>query len=535
MSLIGSGRGKPTLETRLAALDELVVAGADVVDAATLATLRGIRDSAAERRRRSLEHTVVGLFGATGSGKSSLLNALVGAPVATTHVRRPTTTDPLAVLWQPDGASSLLDWLGIDDRHVREQPIDPRATSLILVDLPDFDSVEASHHAIAARLAGQVDAMIWVLDPQKYADAVVHTEFIAPHAAHGSVTLVVLNQADRLAAGDVDDVLRHVRSLVAADGLKPTAVVATSATTGVGVDALARSIGDIAAARGAVLTRIAADLDAVGGTIEPAGTARGFIPAARTALAEAVAASSGVAAVATAVGAAYRRRAAKLGGWPLVSWIHRFRPDPLRRLGLGAGRGAADAQLRHTSLPEPGAAGAARRSIAVRSAVDAASAGLTEPWRALARDAGEQASATLGDEVDRALASTTLPTKAGWWWPIPAIVQWVALAAALVGVGWLLLAAFGAGLPIPRVEIPNIEGWSVPVLLIAGGILLGIVVALGNGAIAAGVGAARRRRTRRALVAAVAAVTDAVVVAPVGAALQRASDFESARRRVSGR
>ena len=69
----------------------------------------------------------------------------------------------------------------------------------------------------------------------------------------------------------------------------------------------------------------------------------------------------------------------------------------------------------------------------------------------------------------------------------------------------------------------------------AGGILLGIVVALGNGAIAAGVGAARRRRTRRALVAAVAAVTDAVVVAPVGAALQRASDFESARRRVSGR
>lgn len=520
---------RPTLESRLAALDDLAAAGADVLSPAELGTLHAIRDGAAERRRRSLEHTVVGLFGATGSGKSSLLNALVGAPVATTHVRRPTTTDPLAVLWQPDGSASLLDWLGIDDRHVRTEPIDPRAASLILVDLPDFDSIEAGHHEIAARLAGQVDAMVWVLDPQKYADAVVHTEFIAPHAAHGAVTLVVLNQADRLPAGDVDDVLRHVRSLVAADGLRPTAVLATSATTGAGVEALARSIGDIAAARTAVLDRIAADLDGLGAALEPAGTPAGFTAAARTDLAEAVAASSGVASVANAVGASYRRRAARLGGWPLVSWIHGLRPDPLRRLGLGAGRGAADAQLRRTSIPEPGAAGAARRAIAVRASVDAASAGLTEPWRALARAAGERASTDLGDAVDLALASTDLPTRAGWWWPIPTIVQWLALAAALVGVGWLLLAAFGAGLPIPRVQIPIVEGWSVPVLLIAGGLLLGILVALANGAIAAGVGASRRRRTRRALVAAVRSVTDAVVVAPVDTALQRARDYDAAR------
>jgi len=526
---------RPDLESRLAALDAIVVAGEGVLTPAATARLDGVRAGAAERRRRSAEHTVVGLFGATGSGKSSLLNALVGAPVAATHVRRPTTTAPLAVLWQPEGAASLLDWLGIDDRRVREQPIDARAASLILVDLPDFDSVEASHHAIAARLAGQVDAMIWVLDPQKYADAVVHSEFIAPHAAHGAVTLVVLNQADRLAPDEVDDVLRHVRSLVAADGLRPAAVLATSATTGAGVPALATAIGGIAAARTAAVERIAADLDAIGAALEPAGRPAGFTPASRTALAEAVAAASGAGVVADAVGASYRRRAARLGGWPLVSWIHGLRADPLRRLGLGAGRGAADAQLRRTSLPSPGAAGEARRSIAVRGAVDAASAGLGEPWRALAREAGEGAIAGLGDDVDLAVASTSLPTRGGWWWPIPTIVQWVALAAALVGVGWLLLAAFGAGLPIPRVEIPSIEGWSVPVLLIAGGILLGIVVALANGAIAAAVGAARRRRTRRALVAAVRSVTDAVVVAPVEAALGRAAAFDAAIDRLRRR
>ena len=66
------------------------------------------------------DHTVVALAGATGSGKSSLFNALVGADVATIGARRPTTSLPTAAIWGDADASELLDWLAVDTRHVVE-------------------------------------------------------------------------------------------------------------------------------------------------------------------------------------------------------------------------------------------------------------------------------------------------------------------------------------------------------------------------------------------------------------------------------
>ena len=48
------------------------------------------------------------------------------------------------------------------------------------------------------RLVGLVDLLVWVLDPQKYADAAVHERYLRPLARHGDVTVVVLNQIDRL-------------------------------------------------------------------------------------------------------------------------------------------------------------------------------------------------------------------------------------------------------------------------------------------------------------------------------------------------
>ena len=75
------------------------------------------------RRGLSVAHTVVALAGATGSGKSSLFNALAGAPVAKVGVTRPTTAAAQAAVWDPEGAGPLLDWLGVPRRHV----VDPSA------------------------------------------------------------------------------------------------------------------------------------------------------------------------------------------------------------------------------------------------------------------------------------------------------------------------------------------------------------------------------------------------------------------------
>ena len=447
-----------TFEERLAALDAL----AERARRPRRRRRRGDRPrrtGAAERRRRSVEHTVVGLFGATGSGKSSLLNALVGAPVAATDVRRPTTTAPLAVLWRPEGASSLLDWLGIEERVVREAPVDPRAGSLILLDLPDVDSVAREHRDIAERLAGQVDAMVWVLDPQKYADAVLHTEFIRPHAAHGAVTLVVLNQADLLAPGQADEVLRHARALVAADGLRPAATLATSARTGAGVDALARAIGDIAAARTAALDRIGADLDALGATVRlralRSGRGHFWPPPRRQRRGPSRPSASDRRCLRRS-----RRRAARRRS-PYSGWTASRTPSappagggPPRRLAPLSGSTGPRRPLRRLGL---GRAGRRRPSCGARPALRGRRGGRgarspCEPRSRRPRRAwpsrGARSPARPGEAaIRRSTTRWTAPSPPRRCRPAavvvadPAIAQWLALATALVGIGWLLLAA----------------------------------------------------------------------------------------------
>ena len=113
----------------------------------------------------------------------------------------------------PRAASELLDWLEVRNRH-HATPVPGFAddgTGLILLDLPDFDSTRAANREIVERMVGLVDVLVWVLDPQKYADAAVHNDFLTPLAAHGAVTLVVLNQIDRLPERDVPPVLESLK------------------------------------------------------------------------------------------------------------------------------------------------------------------------------------------------------------------------------------------------------------------------------------------------------------------------------------
>ena len=66
----------------------------------------------------------------------------------------------------------------------------------MLLDLPDFDSVEAAHRVEVDRLVAVVDLLVWVVDPQKYADGSLHEHYLRPLAPHREPMLVVLNQAD---------------------------------------------------------------------------------------------------------------------------------------------------------------------------------------------------------------------------------------------------------------------------------------------------------------------------------------------------
>ena len=108
------------------------------------------------------------------------------------------------------GAAPLLDWLGVQRRHryARASVLDSGESDLdglILLDLPDHDSVVTASMAAVDRLSKLADMVIWVLDPQKYADAAVHNRYLIPLAGHAAVFTVVLNQIDMLSPQQVRD------------------------------------------------------------------------------------------------------------------------------------------------------------------------------------------------------------------------------------------------------------------------------------------------------------------------------------------
>ena len=120
-----------------------------------------------------------------------------------------------AAVWG-DGADALLDWLEIRRRHRVESD---RLSGLVLLDLPDFDSVETAHRLEVNRIVELADLLVWVVEPQKYADAALHRGYLRPLATHGGSMAVVLNQIDLLAPNETDALQHDTARLIAQDGL----------------------------------------------------------------------------------------------------------------------------------------------------------------------------------------------------------------------------------------------------------------------------------------------------------------------------
>ena len=289
----GQRLGEQTLSRRLDALAEVVRIGRvrhgqggnspqsqgpdDGADGGFGAVLLDDADAvlkrAGERLRLSSNHTVVALAGGTGSGKSTLFNALSGASFSPPGVTRPTTRHVHACVWGMQGVAPLLDWLNVQRRHryARASVLDSGESDLdglVLLDLPDHDSVVTASMAAVDRLSKLADMVIWVLDPQKYADAAVHNRYLIPLAGHASVFTVVLNQIDTLPPEQIRDCEQDLRRLLDAEGLAETPVLPVSARTGAGLAELRALLMQTVQRNRAVTDRIAADIDAVIGGFE---------------------------------------------------------------------------------------------------------------------------------------------------------------------------------------------------------------------------------------------------------------------------
>ncbi|ALV45758.1 ABC transporter [Arthrobacter alpinus] len=531
MSRYRQARAESTLERQLAALDDARELAEGRLDDAVLAEVYGVLERATSRRSLSADHTVVGFFGATGSGKSSLFNAVSASDTARVAVRRPTTSEPLAVVWGPAGSAPLLDWLEVADR--RDGTPVPGLTDdgggLVLLDLPDFDSIQLSNRRTVERLAGQVDVLVWVVDPQKYADAAVHNDFIRPFSTHAAVTLVVLNQVDKLAPSEVKPVLESLESILDRDGLGNVAVSGVSAVTGQGIPELRRRIAAVVKAKAAKSARLAADVSVAAQRLAEAsgeGDAAGVHQQERKALAAALAGAVHVETVVSAVRSSYKLDATKQTGWPVTRWLSRFRKDPLRRLSL---RREGTAEVNRTSMPPAGAAEVAQIDSSVRDFADAASHGSSGPWRASIRAAARNNREGLPDALDQAVSGTDLKANTrAWWWPVFAVIQWLALLVAVGGLLWLgALAALGYfQMPVP--EAPKVEDWPVPTLMVIAGVVLGIFLAITSKFLAMAGAGGRAAQARRRLRESVTEVAEDLVVTPVEAEIAQYRAFQEA-------
>ncbi|WP_076259133.1 dynamin family protein [Intrasporangium flavum] len=581
------------LATRTTALSRAILSGGEQLDPAESERARRVVDRAVERSGIGADHTVVALAGATGSGKSSLFNALVGSEVATIGARRPTTSKPTAAVWGDADATRLLDWLGVKARHgvgAPDQPSAPEALGdkapdastrpgakaaeaaeaaddaeaadasgdstdasataavpavagvigsldgLVLLDLPDFDSREQAHRDEAERVLGLVDVFVWVTDPQKYADARLHDEFVAHLSHHDAVTLGVLNQVDRLPKDATATLTADLAKLLEADGVTRPAVLATSTVTGQGVPELAQRIANVVAGHAAARQRLSADVVAAATSLRR-GVADhepdvGRLP--RTDLDASLARAAGVPIVLDAVERDHRRRAFGHTAWLYARWGRALTPDPIRRLRLdraGArpipveiGGDDVRAALGRSSIPAPTTAAVSAVDLATRGFVREAATDLPVRWATAVEDSVQQGEEGLADALDRAMVDTPLQDRRRAWWFVVDALQWVLGLAALGGLLWYAVLWVMGLLALPRPEVPTLWVLPLPLVLLLGGVVLGLVLGALSRAWAQ-VGARRRRRAVAGrLTDAVGAVADDRVLVPVDQVLARHRD-----------
>jgi hypothetical protein len=446
---------------------------------------------AAARTRLGFPGTafVCALAGGTGAGKSSLLNALAGREVSRPGPTRPVTDEPVA--WVPADAAAelgpLLRWVGVE-RVVSHA--DPRFIDLCLLDLPDYDSVEAAHRATVDQVLPRVDAVCWVLDPEKYNDRVLHEDYLRPLAHHADRAVFVVNRRDVIGdARQVAALTADLRRTLEADGIsgRPVFVVSADPPDGMGhgeLEDLRRWLSERLQAKAVVTERLAADCRQRGvelGGLEGPEAGRPLVgdDARRQARQRAVAAARSAVDV-EGVRRACRRRtlaeARAAGSGPLgrlMATVARARGggesgpasarsiDPVAYARAWRGRSTLSRTVNpvHDLLR--------RAATAAPPALRAEVMGLAKPDRLEER---------VGDAIDGAVTRGTVdhtrPPRS-FLWPLVGVLQTLVTVAFLAGLLWYLTLYLAGRAQADLPDLPTVRDVPVPLLLVVGSLLVG--------------------------------------------------------------
>ncbi|WP_245873400.1 dynamin family protein [Brevibacterium ihuae] len=165
--------------------------------------------------------------GSTGSGKSTLVNSIVGRAVSTPGVLRPTTRWPVLVHNPEDSEYFTSDRIlpalqrvvrpetDLEAPQVRLVADENIPRGLALLDSPDIDSVMESNRALARQLLAAADLWLFVTTAARYADA-VPWELLRTSVERGTTVAMVL---DRVPPQANREVRHHLSGLLSESGL----------------------------------------------------------------------------------------------------------------------------------------------------------------------------------------------------------------------------------------------------------------------------------------------------------------------------
>ncbi|MCL1838265.1 MAG: 50S ribosome-binding GTPase [Propionibacteriaceae bacterium] len=515
------------LARRVTALQKALDASEGRIDHTTAEKARSVLQRAGRRAALSGEKTVIALAGPTGVGKSSLFNALIGKDIADVSVKRPTTSQVRAVTWGKQHPNELLDWLGAGSRHLLEAN-DPHLTDLILLDLPDYDSVEIKHRETVDRLIEVVDALIWVVDPEKYADAALHEGYLQPLNEYAEVMMVAFNKSDQLSEADMNRCVRDLRQILNDNRLQATRIVVTAAQYGTGVAALLEMIKKTAAAKIAMTLRVLRDIRIAAYSIEiELGKASPVVNRQMVStLAASVSDVVGVREKAASVEQDWLSKGWAVTGWPFVSRRHRKLKDPLQKVKASK-RVKVDLSNETGSASFQGAVGRAKLSDALQSFADNVSADLPAGWkRAIWTAANREVNPLLSQLSDIASQNLVTTPKVSWW-SVFRVLKIMGILTVVTGIGWLVSAPILSAFNYEPFPATYWFGLPAPVVLLIAGIVFGVLLGL-LGRLLVRPGARRRAKTvTLQLLDQIEAVMQARVADPVVAELTRLSQAQA--------
>ena len=496
--------GDPGIGPCLQRLDDAIAAattlGVPTDDA------RAIARDVAERLGFPAETYVLALVGGTGVGKSSLLNALAGAPVSDASARRPTTAHPLA--WVPRASRSdltgLLGWLGVPKDGVRDHAGDALGDVAIL-DLPDLDSIEATHRERVEAILPRVDAVVWVTDPEKYHDAILHDDFLAGWLPRLDRQVVVLNKVDRLSPDDAERIRRDLELDLAriasrAGRVKQVRVLLTSARAAEprGVEPVRAWLSDAIEAkrvvRAHVVTAIAAAVTTLARAagVDATARARPLVDGAsrRTTIDRVTTELLRVVDLPTAerqAVAATRARARARGAGPLgaiTSRIYRWSGRQAR---------VADPGAFLSRWRERGSLASALEVL--RSAVDAPLHEVPAAARTALAMSVEPAGlgSSLARAVDRAIAARSSTPPSSRIWTLIGLLQTIATFSLIFSAVWVVLWVL-IKFPADSVTVPGLGLLPIPFIALVASLLSGYLIARLLGAHAGWLGGRWARR-----------------------------------------